>query len=825
LIPCAALLMLASCGGSGNQGNSQDGNQQAEEASAPKVNTPVCSDKEFFEGKDSLPRTIDLSMDISQMSYQRLRYMKAYLYCTKNVWMKDLDLNQFFIDRLNNYYDNVVGRFEANGLDSKETQMYWELWERDFDKALGLEKLSPEEQKFVDAINERMAKLEEQKYHGVNGYSLANPEVAVNTFQYPALYNKDCKFWKALTNSNVSFQTTNYEQLFNVYEHNSYVNMPNFVTTDLFLQAFHMYFAWNLKVMEMNSFRPTLDTFLKDVLQSGNYGSTCEEEEAYLDFARGFFAVAQKLINPEAKFSCPQQIMDNVDKEVALIMTAQDNISPMLGLKYNFNYSLFKPRGHYTRSEEFKQYFRTMMWLQTAAMSLDSDEFVKRAIAIAYVYNKLDNSQTSKLMSMYKALNYVMGEPDNVSVIEIANYIKTKHKDATLADCNDQYFGEIKDYVVDLFKKCNRIKPKEQNFSPDIINFMPQRYVFDNEVISNMYDEKPNCERAYPSGLDVFDALGVKSASAIQDTLRPENKKWDKYADTRKQMQDKFGNFDGWKLSNYNQWMKVLVDMQKIDKDYPDYMKTSVWDAKNLNAALASWAELKHDAILYAEQPMGAECGDGSVLPSPVPAGYVEPNLNFWNTLLEAMDDVVNTAENICEYEDIRYRYNNLKSMVEHCKSIAEKEIAHKPISNEDAWFIQTIGSTMEYFTLSVLDPDVVPEAWSFVKGADRSVAVVADVYTRNITDCEKQGILYEATGTPNQIFVLVEINGKLYITSGSTFSYHEFVRPMGDRLTDEQWQQMLEQKKAPAQPDWFAPLLLDETIEASETHCYSSGC
>ena len=31
---------------------------------------------------------------------------------------------------------------------------------------------------------------------------------------------------------------------------------------------------------------------------------------------------------------------------------------------------------------------------------------------------------------------------------------------------------------------------------------------------------------------------------------------------------------------------------------------------KNLNTALASWAELKHDTILYGKQS-GAECGDG----------------------------------------------------------------------------------------------------------------------------------------------------------------------------------------------------------------------
>ncbi|MCS2582582.1 DUF3160 domain-containing protein [Bacteroides sp. BFG-551] len=42
----------------------------------------------------------------------------------------------------------------------------------------------------------------------------------------------------------------------------------------------------------------------------------------------------------------------------------------------------------------------------------------------------------------------------------------------------------------------------------------------------------------------------------------------------------------------------------------------------------ASWAELKHDAILYGEQPMAAECG-GAGPPDPIVVGYVEPNLPF----------------------------------------------------------------------------------------------------------------------------------------------------------------------------------------------------
>ena len=54
------------------------------------------------------------------------------------------------------------------------------------------------------------------------------------------------------------------------------------------------------------------------------------------------------------------------------------------------------------------------------------------------------------------------------------------------------------------------------------------------------------------------------------------------------------------------------------------------WQYKNLNTGLASWTELKHDTILYAEQS-GAEMGGGEEFQIPPyippgPKGYVEPN-------------------------------------------------------------------------------------------------------------------------------------------------------------------------------------------------------
>lgn len=822
LIPCLALSVLAGCGGGNSGNNASTGNSTAAEAPAAQQeaaqNLPPLkmSDKEFFSGKTPLPKSVDLSEPVESMSYQRLRFMKAYVYATHGFWHKDFDLNTFFNSRTDWYNDLCYDR-----LDKDFTEQYWKEWYDNYDAVMRREKLTAEEQDFVNKIDARLADLTAKRY---NANKIADPTQCTNAYQFPVLDNHNTKLWKMLTTNNIAFQTTNYEQLFNVYEDNEYHCVPNFVTTDLFLQAFHMYFEYALKLSENTYFTQRLSQLSEEMFSPSLYAeATTEKEKNLADFSRTLFGITYKLLNPKKNPILPESCVDVANKEINLIMNAQDAPSPFLNTSVNFNYSLFKPRGHYSRNETAKNFFRAMMWFQTASMEKSNPDDVAKAIAIAYFYNKV--SCRSDFEKMNDVITYFMGEPDNVSIIWLAQHIRDNYSSKKLSDLLGDSFSKILAEIDAKFKTCNRIKPKQQASDPDKINFMPQRYVPDNLVIASMYDDKPNSDRAYPTGLDVFDAFGVKAAGNILDSTDKNAKSWGDFAKTRQQMSAELSNFKDYNLTSYNKWMQVLTVMQNTQKDYPGFMQTPAWECKNLNSALASWAELKHDAILYAEQPMGAECGGGEELPQPEPVGFVEPNIKFWETLKEAINNVAGGVKKIGGDSKFDNITNELLSMVDRCITISQCELQHKPIG-EDVYFIRNIGSTMEWFTLSVLDPDLeYIDSWSFVQGADRSIAVVADVFTRNIHGCNKQGILYEATGTPNKIFVLVECNGHLYLTSGATFSYYEFVRGMGDRLTDEQWQKMLEEKKAPAQPTWFAPLLIDDKIEADETFLYSSGC
>lgn len=833
-----AAITLASCGGgSQNQGGNSDSTATTEitpsestdyqpiPASTIKVDPSVYSDdSQFFYSEQRLPEKIDYNMNLDNLSYQQLYIYKAYPYALHGFWFRDTHLCLFFYNRTSWYYERAEKQFDT----------YAQLWNDDYEKALKSVQLTADEQKFVDRVSAKMAEFEKNNTLNDNGLNFNNLALAINRYQVSGNKTMSKKLATLLSRYNIAFEPSDKEQLFQIYEDNDYKVLPSFITTDLYLQAYHMYFSYILKTLENNEFTNSLDRFMNAMHagamryeNSSAAGADVQNAKELADFVATFYAVGIKLLKNK-NVTVPQNFKDAYNKELTAIEALQDGMSPLLQAKSDMYYSLFKPRGHYTRNEKSKAYFKCMMWLQTAFFAMDDERAVNRAIAMANIFNGLDQNSKNDCMNVYNMITFLMGVPDNVAIVDMADFMAEKFPGADLTELvKGDKRSQIVDWVKEKFKTANRITPKVQISCPDKLNFMPQRYEPDNEVLGKMADEKPNAERAYPKGLDVFDAFGIKAATALLDTFCTDSKSWSEYGQTRTKMKGLFNNFDGWNSTSYNKWIESLTALQKTDKNYPDFMKSPAYQLRNLNTALASWAELKHDAVLYAEQPMMAECGGDEMLPEPVLVGFVEPNLIFWNKLKESVKHLTNILDaNNMYTADLRNKNSELMEKIQFCIDVTQKELNGEQLSSEDFNTIRTMGSSMEYFTLSVLNPDAdTPDSWGFVKGADKRVAVVCDVFTRNVDGCSKNGILYEATGNPNVIYALVQINGKTYITRGATFSYYEFVRPMGDRLTDEQWQKMLDDKKEPSQPAWFTPLMKETKTEINETFLYSSGC
>ena len=293
-------------------------------------------------------------------------------------------------------------------------------------------------------------------------------------------------------------------------------------------------------------------------------------------------------------------------------------------------------------------------------------------------------------------------------------------------------------------------------------------------------------------------------------------------------MKQRMGEVD-WQQTIANQWLQALKTVNSQTDDMPYFMVTPEWSRKNLNATLASWAELKHDAILYAKQPMGAECG-GAGPPDPVVKGYVEPNVAFWQKAIELLD---NTAKLLTSQgmmtEKIKEATERMAEEARFLLRVSEKELKGQMPTDEEMDQLKCVGATFENISLNLIrEPDQYLMGWDDVQGTDRKVALVADVYTANADNNPEKSILYEAVGAADEIYVVVEIGGYLYLTRGAVLSYREFTRPIGEqRLTDEEWQQLLQKNPRKGVPQWMDRIIcpLKQKPAVNEEIFYSSGC
>ena len=782
------------------------------------VNTPLSiefpdvNSSNYDSLRNVWKQKFDFDQNINALSVQNLRLLRNLPYAVNGLYFMEADLYAFFKAAIPWYEQYMWNTFE-------EDKMLFEY--KDV-------KLSVKEKAFVEKVDKRMEELQKDMYITKNGSRIGNASHIVNMFQF-----KETKpdFMEKITQHNFVITEGGYQQLFHVYEENAYQQMPSFITTDLFLQAFHIYFSYVLKSLEQEKFIPAVEEICVKLYEASmNLTKSQDADVAKMaEYNAVFYAIPYTLLTGKA-LSVPVKYQNAYQTEIDRANKAIDMPSEFLSTQYDFPYSLFKPRGHYSRKPVMQAYFKAMMWLQVAYFCRENDNQLKQCIFTASLLHTTKSSKNKPLMDVYASVfepvAFLVGLPDNLSIMDIVQFLKHNNITEIQQALSAENMEKINHKLITLTETRNLIKPKIQVTCPDKINFMPQRYLIDNEVLLNLVDTIPNSERCYPKGLDVFYAFGSSSAGDLLKNFYKESDRWAKYPSEMGKMQKKFDRYDGWNASVYNKWIESLLSLQKTDKNYPVFMQTKAWDYKNLNTSLASWAELKHDAILYGEQPMTAECGGGGP-PEPIVTGYVEPNLLFWNKL----NELITLTSNLLSTHgllnvDLNEKTNSLLSYVSFLTDVSELELANKSLSEEQFRTIEHLGSSIEWFTLSILDPDIHLDNWSLVQGADRSIAVVADVYTRNVDGCNKNGILHVATGSANNLYVVVEINGCLRLTRGATFSYYEFVQPPGIRLTDEEWQS-IEQDHAKRPPllEWMKDIVTGDKPKSNSRNFYSSGC
>lgn len=626
---------------------------------------------------------------------------------------------------------------------------------------------------------------------------------------------------KALTTNGFLALPTGDEQLFYIYENNTYKKIPTFVTTDSVMHTYHIVYDFTLRYLEKERLFPAVTEFSSRMLDA-NLKALKEDHTPRIEEALSrnviMFAVPLRLQGKNP--AIPASIMPRVEQELQRVKehklwTLDESGKPLFSFtEAQVNYTQFIPRGHYTRSEAFKRYFLAMMWYGLVPMNLfpakgrpDTKCPVLQALIITEQLSGDENAQ-ALWRQLYDPTVFYVGKADDLSSDQLQPLLRRIFGAGKLERFDDttkiaQFREAIKNELPAAgIRTYNAF---EGGLQGPQFRIMGQRCIPDSRILQELTWPRVGTEenkRYFPLGLDVFAVLGSPRAAQLLDVIYNEPR-FAHYLEQRKKLQAEFAALtpEEWRQNLYYGWMYCLLPMLKpTPAGYPAFMRNIAWQDKSLVTALGSWAELRHDTILYAKQSAVAECGDGEEPPPPLP-GYVEPQVEVYERLswLLKLNKAGLIRRKLCAPNDeLAQSFDRFIELTDFLAKVSRKELLNVPLSRDELRALETYGGELEWLMLSMnnlVGPNYAMDWWEIESKTDRSMAVVADVHTAN------DEALEEAVGNAAEIWVVVPFNGKLIATRGATFTYYEFTQPASNRLTDEAWQERLRQGKAPAMP------------------------
>ncbi len=626
------------------------------------------------------------------------------------------------------------------------------------------------------------------------------------------------------------------KEFFTVYEKSRYANVPIFVTSDSLLHVYHLMFDKTLRTAEVEYFYP--------LLQSLNRALIVEADAQYQQLRGGpwedaalrtvaFIAVSGRLADPE--FTIPDYAAALAEAEVANVETAAGILSSPIfpGLDNGEDYTQYIPRGHYTRSDALKAYFKSMMWYGRMTFRLktkDADVGRAETRSALLLVRALRNTQVEGRPAMevwsdlYDPTAFLVGRSDDLTALDYLPVIDAVYGEnpatATLADDAKldafiaaaaalpppRILGLVISIADDEVEETKGLRFMGQRFVPDA-------YIFRQLIYRNV--STASDRRGSPKGLDVFAAMGSERAYELLDTMGDTH--YLSYTLQMEKMRAWTGGLttNDWTETVYNAWLYTFYPLLEVPgAGYPTFMQSTAWRDKQLHTALGSWAELKHDTILYAKQTY-SELGAGwmPTPPDPLPArGYVEPVPEFYARMaaLAAMTREGLASRSLLGEQDAD-SLARIEELSLALKQMAEKQLQGIPLTEEEYERIRYYGGELEHLVMASADTGGESGDIIFME-EDPQAAIIADVATD--PDPDGDGIpnpsaLEVGVGRVSEIHVvvpLVEDDGslRLQVAKGGIFSYYEFIWPADDRLTDEKWQTMLDAGEAPAQPAWI---------------------
>ena len=202
----------------------------------------------------------ETNMDVSGLNLSDLRILRNAPAAQKGYPFKDSYLRGIF--ESTTWYDSLMYDLDARmqPFESKDN----ESWRDAYMRAIDEQKLvtyNEQETAFMNRLKEREDELKKQNFAVEEGLRV-NMTNLLNPTQ---LKDFDTTLCQKLAEEGFAIVPSNHSQLFHVYEQNDYSDFPSFVTTDLYLQLYHLYIDCMLREVEENKLLPMMIRFCRDM--------------------------------------------------------------------------------------------------------------------------------------------------------------------------------------------------------------------------------------------------------------------------------------------------------------------------------------------------------------------------------------------------------------------------------------------------------------------------------------------------------------------------------------------------------------------------------
>ncbi|MBK7842135.1 MAG: DUF3160 domain-containing protein [Bdellovibrionales bacterium] len=634
-----------------------------------------------------------------------------------------------------------------------------------------------------------------------------------------------------------------------------------FVTSDLYLHALHLIIDRMMQKIEETKLSPLLKEVVEHLYTASSELYSNSKNPKVKEAAKRnmwFTAVAATLLKSNLQLN--PEITADVKAEVERISAASQEIpsaeEPSKTHEYlpgyKEDYSQYKVRGHYTVSEKLSDYFRAQMHLGRKNFLLDNSSATLAAILLTHSVFQ-DPKISSKWSEFSSAIDFLVGKAESGTPIQFKklmdsvyrsrwsefysaiDFLVRKIESATSIQFKkwiDSVFDpstKIEDYADEQKLESFQKKAKEDLPAPNIVSsqtgtgktaaerknenagfkLIGQRYTLDADLYQRLTapavgsDDMP---KNLPSALEVMALLGSKKAF----DLLPKN--WFDEIPNYKSEYEKSKQFVAglpagmWSESMYSSWLNLLSAQFLPVGSQQFFANSEGWAAKILNTSLASYTELKHDTILYAEQSYAEQGGGGEGGPPaqyapPIVKGYVEPNPEFFSRFGKLVNLTIDllTKANVL-VDEYKNKLITIGQLAKKAEEIATKEVKKATITNEDYdWILN-----MPYkFNASLLLPSDFDADYNKHQ-KELQMALVADL----ATDAFEGRVLMGAIGYPMVTYVLVkDYSGGTRISRGYVYSYYEWADTK--RWNDDEWKAVVyasdpNSVQIPEQPKWY---------------------